>query len=192
MENDIWALLNHLLSSLFEIVPLGGLGNNGLAVVGDLNPEVVDGDLGVVAAVGLLTTCYKFFPGLFGSRSSGANAVLDFGFELLEDSLPDLCGGGLHFSDDCLTASGTFVAGLQKSAVLFLHFRERGLVDQISVLLDEGLCSVGVPFLDLSLDVVQALDHEAFRSEGLTHVAFTLGHGGLLNGVRCTDECRKD
>jgi hypothetical protein len=127
-------------------------------------------------------------PSDFGGGSCCNNALLNIGLKIFDDLGPDFLYASLDFADDCLTACSAFITSLKKLAVLIFTLSISCLVDHVSVLLDEGLGGSIVPIFDLSLDIVQLIDHESFFGQGLTHVTIACSDSSLLNSVSCAEE----
>jgi hypothetical protein len=62
-----------------------------------LDPEVFDGNLLVLAAVGILTTSDEVIPSDDGEASCCLNALLNLGFKIFDDFGPDFRDFNLDF-----------------------------------------------------------------------------------------------
>ena len=114
------------------------------------------------------------------------DGALDGLLEVLEGDLPDLLDLGAELGDELLTASGTFVTGLEKSTVLSLHLGQSSFVDHVLVVSDERSGDTRVPALDLDLDRIKVDGVVESRGLGLTHVSL-LGGGDTLVGEALFD-----
>jgi len=123
----------------------------------DLDPEVFDGHLLILTAVGFLTALNELAP-VFLYHSSGRSH--GFGDLLIHRNLnlpPGFLQALLKVSGDFLAATSALITSLEELAEFFLSLSEGSFVNHLSVATEEGLEFRVVPRFDIFLDFVQVV-----------------------------------
>jgi len=114
-------------------------------------------------------------PFVFNFSSSLGDSRFDGLLEVGEGLLPDQANLLTELSNVALAASGTFITGFEESTVLSFHLSKGSLVDHVLVISNERAGGVGVPGLDVSLDLVKVDSSVSYISDSLLHETIRFG-----------------